>query len=408
MTSPRQHRDESVGVGCLCVKSPRPFFDSPRAPALVPAPGQGELPTKHAFLRKKRAWVRPSDDESSSPRELFHKERARLFAAAAARATAAQRSPQLTFAASALEPRSASQSPSARASAAMQAMESMTSARVQSEDAKLPSQVKRAEQRMGSLSRTRARVQSEDVKRSGHRMSSPQRPRVLSEGLDEERSPHVDGMPRGASKPPGGGVQEDAELRDAAEYDLCMKLAKRTGIHFTTVKSKHEEFLRFDTDKNGRLAPEEFEECIRRHCSLPSGAKLPAHLVHETWGFADKDMDGQIDFEEFLQWSTRHEFTEEWLVADEQERQLRHFVRENGLCILDIDSVKTIFSKLDINCDGGLCWDEFCQGIRMLKNAKVTDIPMSTMKRYWQEVDTDGSGDVTFEEFALWYFQKWQ
>jgi len=186
---------------------------------------------------------------------------------------------------------------------------------------------------------------------------------------------------------------------------LFMNIAKEEGMKMDDVKKEYDAFLRLDADASGFLSNQEFEDSIRLHCGLPPGQPLPAQLATHCFGSADLNNDGKLNFEEFVHWTSRHEFTEEWMVGDPHERRVRQFIREHGLCVADIDKVRTVFKKLDIDDSGSLDKDEFAMALCSLLNAKRReDIPESTLKRYWKEVDVDQDGSVSFEEFALWYF----
>lgn len=186
---------------------------------------------------------------------------------------------------------------------------------------------------------------------------------------------------------------------------MLMDIARRLGMNLHDVRIKWREFMRLDTDSNGYLTRDEFEDSVRVQCSLARGQPLPEQLSKLCFTAADKNRNGRVDFEEFVLWTSRHEFTEEWLVADESERKLRKFVRLHGLCIADVDQVRVVFRKLDTDDSGTLDAEEFKTALCTMLGAKRReDIPALTLQRYWKEVDVDQDGEVTFEEFAMWYF----
>ena len=41
------------------------------------------------------------------------------------------------------------------------------------------------------------------------------------------------------------------------------------------------------------------------------------------------------------------------------------------------------------------------------KRDKTIEISQATLNDCWLQVDTDGSGAVSFEEFLVWYYSNW-
>lgn len=353
-------------------------------PGLVP-----EDKPKHSFLRHKRAYTRPLDEsggDSASSRDAARTERNRTFRMAAYTASA------LTSFQSAASVPSTPQSD--RALAAMSAMD--------------------GNQAFGSESsaHSRPRANTEPVAQDAAYHS--RKSKFKSNGSSGSGTERTAEIPR--SSPPNvpaatriSSTVSSTEVSSATPlFQMFLKLAKRHGLSFNEVKLKHEEYMRLDVDLSGYLSQEEFENAIRDQCNLTPGEPLPDALVNNCWGKADKNRDGLVDFEEFLQWATKHEFTEEWLVVDQKERELRQFVRDHGLSIFDVDALRNVFRGLDVDSDGYLNWDEFVTGmLKLLCARKLSDVPMSTLKRYWQELDEDQSGNISFEEFALWYLDQW-
>ena len=48
-------------------------------------------------------------------------------------------------------------------------------------------------------------------------------------------------------------------------------------------------------------------------------------------------------------------------------------------------------------------FDEFENMVARMLRTSVSEIPEARMLRFWQEIDSDGSGEVDFEEFASYY-----
>merc|ERR1711953_1499830 len=98
--------------------------------------------------------------------------------------------------------------------------------------------------------------------------------------------------------------------------------------------------------------------------------------------------------------------TEERLVCDPKERFLRQVARDNGLALPDVEKVKAVFDSFDADRSDAIDEEEFMNVICVLMKAKhPSDIGSKKLKRFWTEVDADGSGAINFVEFLIWYFR---
>lgn len=193
--------------------------------------------------------------------------------------------------------------------------------------------------------------------------------------------------------------------REMLIFDRCLKLSKKHDLPVAQVRSRLAEFNAVDHDGDGTLSGSEFEQVIRNCCGLPSGEPIPHHLMPDNFSQADTEGNGSIDFEEFLLWYLNHAFAEEVMVPEPQEREIRRIARENDLPLPDVEEVKNIFDRFDMNKSGGISEEEFRKVVVSLLGAQSrTDVPHSVLARYWAEANADGSGELKFAEFLLWYF----
>lgn len=63
----------------------------------------------------------------------------------------------------------------------------------------------------------------------------------------------------------------------------------------------------------------------------------------------------------------------------------------------DLDELKAIFLKLDVNKDGLLSHDELKQGMETVAHAFGADL--SDFEEVMQSIDVDGSGEIDYQEF---------
>lgn len=196
---------------------------------------------------------------------------------------------------------------------------------------------------------------------------------------------------------------------DAAEAADCIRLSKKHRLAIEEVRWRLHEF--HDLDKNGNelLSRDEFEEAIRRYLKMPAGMPLPPHLFDTHWLSVDFDSDDCVDFEEFLAWTVKTAYTEEVLVPNPEERNLRRIARANALCLYDVERIKTAFDEFDTNGNGSIDTEEFRSVLlKLLKVKNPGDISGQKLQRWWREIDVDGSGSITFEEFLLWYMKYFE
>lgn len=213
-----------------------------------------------------------------------------------------------------------------------------------------------------------------------------------------------DGQPVGAQ--PSLARTDKSLTQDANEADLnlCAKMCRKYNLTHEEVWWKIQEFNEFDRDGSKGLDRAEFQDVIRVYINLPGSGPLPKHLLNWHWVGADSTGDGIIDFEEFLLWSLRTAYTEEVLVPDPQERLLRRIAREHNLPFQDAERLKKAFDICDPNHSGFIEPDEFKMVLFQLLGVKnESDIPEAKFQRWWREVDHNGSGTISFEQFLIWY-----
>eukprot|EP00913_Durusdinium_trenchii_P002637 g2442.t1 len=172
------------------------------------------------------------------------------------------------------------------------------------------------------------------------------------------------------------------------------------------VRQSLEEFLSLDKNGDGRLSFEEFEQAIRDRCSIKADEATPMHLLHLNWSKADKDNDAEINFEEFLLWSTEHLFTEELV------RYMRELARKFNLPLDQVERCYKTFLNSDSNRtdlppgrkqNGFIEEAEFRNCVAVLWNCDMEDIPATRFRQFWLEADKARLGKLSFEVFLIWY-----
>ncbi|CAE7928205.1 unnamed protein product, partial [Symbiodinium sp. KB8] len=138
-----------------------------------------------------------------------------------------------------------------------------------------------------------------------------------------------------------------------------------------------------------------------QHCGLDPEKTVPGHLLESDW---PKDFeDVELTEEDFVSWYNNKQWSEEIMVPDPQERQLRRFCKKQGFKITEVERVKAAFDKADKDGSGALDHYEFQQVYCQLEGIDVSQVNETKFRILWQEVDEDFSGSIDLMEFAKWY-----
>jgi len=124
-------------------------------------------------------------------------------------------------------------------------------------------------------------------------------------------------------------------------------------------------FAAFDKDSSGKITAKELGVVLKSMNQNFTDDQLKK-IVKKF----DKDGDGQIDFNEFMDMMTKHERKE-------------------------VDELKEAFAVFDKNGDGSISAVELSHVMKALGE----DIDLDTIKLMIQSVDDDENGSINFEEF---------
>eukprot|EP00930_Biecheleria_cincta_P056804 TRINITY_DN42856_c0_g1_i1.p1 TRINITY_DN42856_c0_g1~~TRINITY_DN42856_c0_g1_i1.p1 ORF type:complete len:523 (+),score=93.44 TRINITY_DN42856_c0_g1_i1:118-1686(+) len=189
-------------------------------------------------------------------------------------------------------------------------------------------------------------------------------------------------------------------------WKKCNRLAKRYGVDLNDVRHSLREFDEADVDKSGRLSFDEFQSIIRKQCDLLPDEAIPPHLARSTWASVDADGDGSVDADEYIKWIKSHQWAEELMVPNREEREMRQFCRDNGYALPDVEDVKAAFDKADEDGSGALDEKEFRQTLCSLQNVEESDIAVCRFRQLWREVDANQDGSICFPEFCTWWMRQ--
>lgn len=96
-------------------------------------------------------------------------------------------------------------------------------------------------------------------------------------------------------------------------------------------------------------------------------------------------------------------FDLETLGVDSEAVQLRRLAKKYSISILDIEDMHRLFSNA--TSDGKvIVQSEFTSMLLKLYGTEdLSEVPAQRLRFFWQQADQDGSGEIDFEEFIMWY-----
>merc|ERR1712029_782393 len=90
----------------------------------------------------------------------------------------------------------------------------------------------------------------------------------------------------------------------------------------------------------------------------------------------------------------------------ENERWLRKIAKKHGVSPDFVEMIKRCFDSYDVDSSGEVDANEFKQVLhRALKVPSHLELPPSRVQYFWSEIDSDGSGKTSFEEFIQWWLK---
>lgn len=195
---------------------------------------------------------------------------------------------------------------------------------------------------------------------------------------------------------------KDEKTPQAISFNMIVPLARKHNLRIDDVKKKWEQFHMFDSNGDIVLCAEEFQKVVRVLTGIPDNEHLPTHLFSAAFAASDTDSDGSINFEEFLLWSNGVQYCEEMMVPDPEERLIRRIAREHGMDIVEVERIKGIFDRFDLDKSKAIEEQEFKDLVCELLRTSTQEFSENRLKRYWREVNPAG-GTLAFKEFAVWW-----
>lgn len=147
------------------------------------------------------------------------------------------------------------------------------------------------------------------------------------------------------------------------------------SVRLPTLGDAKDVFRELDTDKSGYVDIQEIQAFAHRRLGRP----LEEDTVKTIFKSMDKNRDGKVNVDEFM----------EWFSNDETKRGIKYYFHQKTI---------QIFNEIDIKNHGYLNMEEI-KNISIQLGLNLTD---SKIKQIFMEMDTDRNGKVYKEQFIAW------
>merc|ERR550532_510022 len=130
------------------------------------------------------------------------------------------------------------------------------------------------------------------------------------------------------------------------------------------------------------------------------GKQLEAEAAACTTEDPNLEKKKDINFQKFVQWFFTNGFRDELNIFDEstEQRYLKQVARKHDISLVDVESIRLKFKKIDLNRNGVIDYDEFGGLIHaMMRLPDGGVLPLSRMNSLWRDADTDNNGFLEFE-----------
>lgn len=202
---------------------------------------------------------------------------------------------------------------------------------------------------------------------------------------------------------------ETAVPQTSTNVLLLHQLAAMVALSFDDTRLAKAAFDNQDTQNKGYIELEDFvqavleiHQTINVTCTTATMVQCE-HLCDST--FPADEGSTTIDLVQFLQWYSTYSFHESLLLAPDM-RDLRRLSRQYGIPWEEVHKVKRHFDAVDTDGSGEIDFEEFSEVLRkVLQVAPELELPSNRARHFWKQLDTDGSGKADFSEFLPWWLK---
>eukprot|EP00439_Symbiodinium_sp_Y106_P081102 s7_g20.t1 len=196
---------------------------------------------------------------------------------------------------------------------------------------------------------------------------------------------------------------------DTSEQVMSLhQLAISVNVSFDDARLIKAAFDLFASGKDSLEYGEFVQAVLHLHRTMNSACTATTLSQCETlcaMTFPGGGLDGTVDLLKLLQWYSTYSFQEELILSAEM-RTLRRLSRKYGVPWEEVDNVKRQFDNVDEDGSGDITFEEFSDVLRrVLQVPQNLDLPVNRVRHFWKELDHDGSGKADFTEFLPWWLK---
>lgn len=188
------------------------------------------------------------------------------------------------------------------------------------------------------------------------------------------------------------------------QYEYIL-LARSLNLAVDDLIAAKHSFDVMDGDASGTLNYQEFQTAMVSVLEQQHGEGCSEEVrmaCSDHWERCNKSVtEGEMEFPEFLAWYAKNRFLSNFLL-NPAERRLRDLAQKYTIKFEEVENIKRHFDKEDTDGSGEISENEFAGVLhRILKvpnGERVAGIRM-----FWMQIDGDKSGSVSFEEFLQWW-----
>lgn len=180
------------------------------------------------------------------------------------------------------------------------------------------------------------------------------------------------------------------------------RLGEQFKLNPTQISDARGVFDAFDQEGLGTLSRENFlqllQALIRETFPQQRGA------LQTYFPKTDMPYKHRLSFEEFLERTTPQLFDEGFLnhLADKRMQKNATMWKVTPE---DVERLKKKFDEFDDDRSGWIDFKEFRTMVKVLLDLPMNmEVPRENIAQMWREADADGSGQLDFDEFLVWYY----
>lgn len=221
--------------------------------------------------------------------------------------------------------------------------------------------------------------------------------RVLTPRVEDNENDENVGPPPPPPVPPGA-----RGLANELKIPLC------DMMEAVRLFRQHADFP--DGDDNldtATLRMDRFNDVLCEMCNVENLNDLSPEFVEGARKSADRDRGGSVDVREFSVWYNAYSFSEEVTLSLEG-KETRRLAKKFHLDSATIDRYKLFFGK-HVDENGIIDFPRFSALINeILKIPVGHELFPNRLQSMWRTADTDGGGELDFEEFVAFYLKMFE